>query len=110
MGRKKICPEWDVPVDVVRLVRFLCAGYERRARSIRYKTFSEPVLEEYRRQNAAIDAALSVVEEELRAAFLHDIAEGRGYNRSDVEYLCEPSYIKRKRRIIHDIAVNLRLI
>lgn len=110
MGRKRICPEWDVPVDVVRLVRFLCAGYERRARSIRYKTFSERVLEEYRRQNAAIDAALSVVEEDMRAALLYDISEGRGYNKSDAAYLCESAYIKRKRRVIHDIAVNLHLI
>ena len=110
MGRKKICPEWDVPVDVVRLVRFLCAGYERRARSIRYKTFSEPVLEEYRRQNAAIDAALSVVEEDMRSALLYDIAEGRGFHRSRLENLCETAYLKRKRRVIHDIAVNLNLI
>ncbi len=110
MGRKRICPEWDVPVDVVRLVRFFCAGYERRARSIKYKTFSDAVLEEYRRQNAAIDAALSAVEEDMRAALLSDIADGRGYNRSDAVCLCESAYIKRKRRVIHDIAVNLRLI
>lgn len=110
MGRKRICPEWDVPVDVVRLVRFFCAGYDRRVRSIKYGTYAVQVIEEYRRQNAAIDAALSSVEPEIRAILLADIAEGRGYNKSEVMYMCESAYIKRKRRVVHDIASNLNLI
>lgn len=110
MGRKKICPECDIPIDVVRLVRFLCAGYDRRVRSIKYGTYSAGVLKEYRRQNAAIDAALSSVEPEIRQLILADIAEGRGYNRSGVVYMCESAYTKRKRRVVHDIASNLKLI
>ena len=61
--------------------------------------------------NAAIKEALADIEEACRESFLRDIAENRGYEKSQIGTLfSRRAYYNRKRKAIYDIARLLRLI
>lgn len=109
--RPRIYQKWEIPKSVVLLVRALCADYTRRQIAIEKKTVDEKVLDEFVRINGAIDRALEDVETEVRRVILLDVVFGRGYNRSCAAMcMCEESFVKRKHKLIHDIAVELNLI
>lgn len=112
MSRKKIYDTWSIPRGVAKIAKAVCADYERRSAVLRAGSASNAVLEEYRKLNAAVDAALAEIEEPaIRADILKNIIERRGYEKSFVTtYICENSYYARQRRVLCLIAKNLLLI
>jgi hypothetical protein len=108
MSRHKTFGRWEIPGTVVQIVKTMCADYDRRAIIIRS---GEKTQSDYERINAAIDRGLLCAEETVRRFFLEDIAYGRGYWHSpSCAVLSKNAYYTRKHQIIHDIAVELRLL
>lgn len=71
------------------------------------KSFSYPALD----NKVVYIFALADIEEAVRQHFLNDIAENRGYDRSQSQWcLLHNSYYKRKRKAIFEIARGLLLI
>ena len=109
--RPRIYHRWEIPKTVVLLVRALCADYTRRQIAIEKKTVDEKVLEEFVRINSAIDRALEGIDPGIRSTMLSDIIFGRGYDSSSAAiYICKESFFNRKRKFVHDVAVELNLI
>jgi hypothetical protein len=110
-GRPKQFYRHELPVGVVKVVRAQCADYERKRLALRTGTLPPEVLKTYEDTNSAINAALSGIEEGCRGDFLLDIAENRGYDRSQINWLVsEGAYYNRKRQAIYEIARKLHLI
>lgn len=111
MAKTKIYYRWEIPSSVVRLVEAICADYDRREQAIKHSSLTGETLETYARLNAAIDAGLESVEPGIRRFMLDDIWLGRGYDFSPCSpFLAKNSYYKRKKKVIHDIAKELKLI
>jgi hypothetical protein len=109
--RTKIYSDEDIPRSVSRMVAAICADYDRREHVIRYSAVSGSVLYRSIELNAAVERALGSVEVGIRESMLRDIALGVGYERSPVALmLSKGAYYRRRRKIIHDIAVNLSLM
>lgn len=109
MARKKIFLDWEIPYTVVNIVRSVCADYDRR--NIDMQSKSDDVINQYRALNAAIDIGLSDLEVGIRRVMLDDICMGRGYGYSPVSaIMTKNAYYHRKRKAIHDIAEQLKLI
>lgn len=109
--KKKVYYSWEIPTSVVRMVAAICADYERRDKVIRYSSTTGAVLDRNVELNAAVDSALDEVEVGVRNDILHDISEGIGYNRSAVAcMMSKDAYYRRRRKLVHDIAVNLALL
>jgi len=111
MARTKKYFNYELPKGVVEIVKAVCADYVRRDRALRWDELTDGVRFEYLRLNGAIEGALGIIDASVRLDMLADIAIGRGYEFS----LCSPffaknTYYQRKRQIVHDIAINLRLI
>ncbi len=110
-GRPKQFYKYELPTGVVKVVRAQCADYERKKIAIGGGSLSPEVRKAYEETNEAINAALADIEEGCRNEFLVDIAENRGYDRSQINWLLsEMAYYNRKRKAIYEIAKRLYLI
>ncbi len=110
-GRPKQFQRYEIPRGVVKIVSAQCADFSRKELAIRDGRFSEGTLATYMDVNAAIKEALADIEEVCRESFLLDIAENRGYEKSQIGTLfSRRAYYNRKRKAIYDIARLLRLI
>lgn len=108
MSRHKTFGRWEIPGTVVQIVKTMCADYDRRAVIIRSAAQAH---EDYKNINGAIDRGLTCAEEPVRRFLLEDIGSGRGYWYSPASaLLSKNAYYARKKQIIHDIAVELRLL
>ncbi len=111
MAREKMYYSWEIPASVVVVVNAICADYDRRERAIKYKAITGEVLERYIELNNAVDKALTEVETGLRQTLLQDISAGRGYTRSPAQcVVSKNAYYRRRRKLIHDIAIDLSLL
>ena len=109
MSRRRTFERWHIPSTVVCIVKTMCADYYRR--DVALKDMPPEVAECYRMMNGAIDRALEKVEPGIRRTMMEDIATGRGYDFSPASAIVSRRpYYARKRQIIHDIAVEYRLI
>lgn len=110
-GRPKQFYKYELPNGVVKIVRAQCADYERKTIAVRSGTLAPEVLKSYEGTNEAINAALQCVEEGCRNEFLLDIANGRGYDKSQINYMYSKSaYYHRKVKAVYEIARRLYLI
>ncbi len=111
MGRHRENFEWEVPAGVVEIVRAICADYRRREHMIKFSSISGDTLAEYIRLNEIVDSAIGNAEKGIRGSLLADIVRGKGYDSSMASpYLAKNTYYARKRKIVYDIAVQLRLV
>lgn len=111
MARKRIYYKWEVPTSVVKIVNSICADYERRERLIKYSATTGAVLTKAVELNAVVDKALEEIEPGIRRDIIKDISLGRGYNKSNCCVIMQnETYYRRRRKLVHDIAVALSLI
>ena len=111
MAKPRIYHKWEIPRTVVELVRAVCDDYDRRSRMIQFGSVDGEVLEAYIALNRAVDKALEDVEAGIRKSVMSDICCRRGYHFSQASpFLAKNTYYARKRKVIHDIAVELALI
>lgn len=109
MGRSRIYYKWDIPHTVVDIVKSICADYDRRAAAM--ESAEEGLLHTCKVMNAAIDRAMAEIEPALRRTMLEDIYTGRGYDFSPASsVMSRRPYYARKRKAVHDIALELHLI
>lgn len=110
-GRPKQFYKYELPGGVVKVVRAQCADFQRKEIAIKQGGIDETILQVYIKTNEAIKKALGEIEEPCREFFLSDIAENRGYDKSQSRWLLSHnSYYARKRKAIYDIAKYLLLI
>lgn len=112
MPRVKIYDAWSIPRGVVKIANAVCADYERRAAVLRAGNASEAVLEEYRKLNSAVDAAIGEIDEpRIGEEILRDMVGRRGYEKSQTQiFLCKNSYYARRRMVIYLVARALALV
>lgn len=111
VGRPRQFYKYELPSGVVKVVRAQCADFARKELCIQDGSVSEETLNAYIATNAAIKQALFDIEETVRQHFLNDIAENRGYDKSQSQWcLSHNAYYKRKRKAIYEIAKGLLLI
>ena len=109
--KTKIYLKWEIPTNIVLIVKSICADYERRAKVIALAKADGAVIEKYKELNDAIDKALEDVEPGIRKSLLKDFVEHLGYDRSGATFiLSKNAYYRRKRKMIRDIAHYLNLI
>lgn len=109
MSRRRVFGRWEIPPTVVEIVKSICADYDRRAIAI--QTAAEDVVNTYKAMNDAIDHAMQDIEPAIRRTMLEDIYNGRGYAYSPVSaVMSSRPYYARKRKMVHDIALELHLI
>lgn len=111
MAKMKRYEKWGIPSTVVTVVCSICSDYARRKSEIGYGTTTEDVLDECKRLNAVIECALEDIEVGIRWVIFEDITYRRGYVFSPCSaIIAKNTYYKRKRKLIHDIAIGLHLI
>lgn len=111
MSRKRIYYNWEIPRSVVNIVQSICADYERRQKMIECSTTTEVSLDRIVELNNVVDCALEEIEPGIRKEIMRDITERRGYYRSGCCVIMDKnSYYRRRRKLVHDIAVTLQLI
>jgi hypothetical protein len=109
MSRHRVFGTWEIPRTVVDIVKSICADYDRRA--IAMQTAAEEIVNTYKAMNDAIDHAMQDIEPAIRRTMLEDIYTGRGYGYSPASaIMTKNAYYSRKRKAVHDIAVNLMLL
>ncbi len=110
MARRKMYFRYEIPSNVVCIVKSLCVDYERRELALKNPKLSSSVLDEYKRLNNAIDIALLELEVGIRKIMLNDVQHGRGYEYSRASsFIAKNTYYSRKRKLIYDIAKELKL-
>ena len=93
------------------LVKALCADYARRESLLRQGGLSRRVECELRYINAKItDAALEICDIKDIDIFITDIGASVGYCKSDIDYMSEKTYKKKKLEIKSNIAKKLYLV
>jgi hypothetical protein len=111
MARPRIYCRWEIPKSIVIIVTAVIADYERRERILKDRNASETVLDKAAELNAIVDTALEDIEPALCKDIVSDITDGRGYKRSSCSLVMqENTYYRRRRKLIHDIAVAMGLI
>ena len=111
MARQKMYFKWDMPTSIVEIVKAICADYDRRERAIKFGNVAGDVLMKYVELNNVINNALQAVEVGIRTELLRDIQNRRGYEHSAaVLIIAKNTYYNRKRKLIYDIAKDLRLL
>lgn len=109
MARPKVYDNFCLPRGVVAIVKDICADYTRRKAALS-GDLPDNIRETYTRLNKAVEDALEEIEKGIRSAILSDVANGRGYDVSEATfYLAKNTYYRRKRKLIHDVAVALSL-
>ncbi len=84
-------------LSLERRIRELCAAYPRNARHIAERRLPSAMLERMRRENALVDDALAEsCEEGLRMPMREDLALRRGSMFTQVFFLSESTYKRRK--------------
>ena len=110
-GRPKVFIKHELPEGVVKVVRAQCADYTRKERALKKQELPSEVRETYAATNEAIRNALLGIEEGCRDEFLVDIAENKGYDRSQINWLfSRGSYYNRKWKAVYEIAKALKLL
>ncbi len=110
-GRPKVFIKHELPSGVVKVVRAQCADYARKERALKKQDLPNEVRESYSSTNEAIRAALLGIEEGCRDEFLVDIAENKGYDKSQINWLfSRGSYYNRKWKAVYEIAKSLKLL
>lgn len=110
MGRK-LKTRWDIPYSIVKIVRMVCADYDRRRIAIELNSESDAVISEYKRLNSIVDDALVEIDEGIRRVLLVDISIGRGYDFSPASpFMARGTYYQRKCKLVHDIAQGMKLV
>lgn len=111
MARHQVYFKWEIPSSVVKIVNSICADYDRREKLISCSKVTGDVLEHLIKLNAVVDDALADIEPGIRREVLNDITEGRGYYKSGCCVIMDKnSYYRRRRKLVHDIAVAINLI
>ena len=113
MARRRIYYHWEIPSTVVNIVNSICADYDRRRHLINSSTASasESVLNRLAELNAVVDKALEEIEPVMRQEIISDISAHRGYYKSTCAVMIDKNaYYRRRRKLIHDIAITLSLI
>ena len=109
--RKKTFQHYEMPSSVVNIVIAHCADFSRRDKTIALNAAPTEVLQIYRELNQVIDNALEDIEIGLRKIIISDITENRGYYKSGAQIvISKNAYYRRRRKLIHDVAVGMRLI
>lgn len=102
---------YEIPTSVVKIVVTVCADYDRRENAIKYSNVTGDVLDTYVNLNNTINAALEEIEIGIREPLLRDIGKRCGYDTSQACFcISRGAYYRRKRKLIHDIAIGLNLI
>ena len=110
MPRQKMYYKWDIPTSVVNIVKCHCADYDRRTRIILNPNTPSNLKESCFLLNSIIDKALCDVDAGIQKIMLSDVSLGRGYESSmAAPFIAKNSYYARKRKLIHDIALGLKL-
>ncbi|MFA5562538.1 MAG: hypothetical protein WDA00_07875 [Eubacteriales bacterium] len=99
-----------LPLSVDRLVRALCADYERRARELLRGKLPPEQLAFFSELNDGIDRALTGCDVGVRQILREDIALGRGFTYSPQCCMCAGTYKKYKRQAKWAIARHFRLL
>lgn len=103
--------DFDLYTPVVAVVRGYCRMYHYMTVTAEDPRVRDDVREHFSRVTAAIHDALTVnCRPDEAPYFLDDIGLGTGFNKSQMCFISEVDYKVRKRKIVHDIAVNLRLV
>lgn len=111
MARQRIYWKWNIPSTVVSIVNSICADYGRREKAIRCSSANTEVIIRMIELNAIVDKALEDIEPGIRKEIMRDISEGRGYYKSGCCVIMEKNtYYRRRRKLVHDIAVAMSLI
>ena len=111
MGRHKIYFKYDDPITVVRIVEAIISDFPRKERVIAYSSAAPELLSRYIAVNTVINNAVTKFEPQLCRIIVHDIIDRVGYEKSDAAmYTSRGAYYRRRKMLIHDIAVELMLI
>lgn len=111
VGRPKQFYKYELPQGVVKVVSAQCADFRRKELAISEGSLAADVMQLYIKTNQAIIKALEDIEEACRRDFLSDIAENRGYEKSQLCFMfSRKAYYNRKRKAIYDIAKYLLLV
>lgn len=111
MARPRIYYDYELPSEVVQIVRGIVADYERRENAIKFSNVSGDVLSRYVEFNRAVDTALSVVDKNIRDDIMKDVALNRGYDFSLCSvHVSKCTYYLKKRQFIFSVANELNLI
>jgi hypothetical protein len=111
MPKVKVYDRYTVPDGVAKIVKAVCADYDRRRRALAGE-LPEDVRTRLVDLNNIVDQALAVVDEPcVRADILRDMVARRGYEHSHAQmYLCENSYYARRRLVVYEVAKQLHLV
>ena len=111
MSKHRTYFKWEIPSTVVKIVNSICADYDRRELIIQHSSACGDVLEKMIELNTIVNNALESVEPGIRKDIIKDISEGRGYFKSNCCIIMEKNtYYRRRRKLVHDIAVLMNLI
>lgn len=103
--------DFDLYTPIVAVVRGYCRMYHYMVVSAEDTQIKPEMREHFAAVTAAIHDALTVnCRPDEAPYFLDDIGLGTGFNKSQMCFISEVDYKVRKRKIVHDIAVNLRLV
>ena len=107
---ERLC-ESTLPESVDAIVTALCADFPRRVRSIESGLSSRTTDTEHRYLNyKIIAAAVETVGDYEAEFFIREIGEKVGYAKSEMSWISEATYKKRKRAVKLCIARKLHLI
>lgn len=103
--------DFDLYTPVVAVVRGYCRMYQYMSVTKADPRARQDVRDNFTEVTAAIKKALDDnCRPDEAPYFLDDIGLGTGFNKSQMCFISEVDYKVRKRKIVHDIAVNLRLV
>ena len=102
---------YEIPTNVVNIVKAICADYDRRIQLLKSDNIDSGCRAEFLYINKAMESALEDVEIGIRKIMLCDIQHNRGYEHSlSSAFIAKNTYYARKRKLIYDIAKNMKLI
>ena len=103
--------DYDLYAPIVGIVRNYCKLYHYAHTVADDLREPENIREHYQAVYNAITAALKAnCRPDEAPYFVSDIGLGTGFNKSQMCYISETDYKTRKRKIVHDIAVELNLV
>lgn len=103
--------DYNLYSPIVAVVRGYCRMYQYMTVSIEDPQISKEIRDHYAVAVAAIhDALTENCRPDEAPYFLDDIGLGTGFNKSQMCFISERDYKDRKRKIVHDIASNMRLV